>query len=169
MAKISKYFLYGNQNLSNFSLQYSNLKLQDSLIQLMGTEHIDTVVVGRGFNFDFTDARGGIDEIYILGLLSNFSFAKSDNNLMILAANTSIKVNPGDKLIFYDGVVLSSDLIHHPRVQPFDSNPSGTTLSAEELGIVGPALNLLYLPIYSPSIANYMLMLNPMRASCSDK
>ncbi len=134
MAKISKYFLYGNQNLSNFSLQYSNLKLQDSLIQLMGTEHIDTVVVGRGFNFDFTDARGGIDEIYILGSLSNFSFAKSDNNLMILAANTSIKVNPGDKLIFYDGVVLSSDLIHHPRVQPFDSNPSGTTLSAEELG-----------------------------------
>lgn len=76
MAKISKYYLSGSQNYSNFTLKYSGLSLQGSDIQLNGTEHIDTVIVGSGFNFDFLNSGEGIDAIYIIGKLSDFTFAK---------------------------------------------------------------------------------------------
>ncbi len=133
MAKISKYYLSGSQNYSNFTLKYSGLSLQGSDIQLNGTEHIDTVIVGSGFNFDFLNSGEGIDEIYIIGKLSDFTFAKSEQSLIVLSTDTVIKVSSGDQLIFSDGVINSADLINHPLVESYSSKPIGTSLTAQEL------------------------------------
>ncbi len=139
MAKISRYFLSANNNDSRFTLDYSSVTLFGSEIYLNGTEDIDSVAVGLGFNFDFTRSGNGIDKIYITELFETFSYAKSaDNASLILVANDSrIKVSSGDKLFFNDGMINVSDVI---AIVPSsdEANPSILATPSAEQGWSSP-------------------------------
>ena len=80
MAKISRYFLSANNNDAQFTLDYSGASLYGSEIYLNGTEHVDAVLVGLGFNFDFSNSGNGVDNIYIKGGFETFAYAKTADN-----------------------------------------------------------------------------------------
>ncbi len=77
MAKISRYFLTASNTFSEFSLNDPAISLADAQIYVQGTEGIDHIYVAKGFSLDFTESKGGVDQIYLSGALADYKFYSS--------------------------------------------------------------------------------------------
>ncbi len=123
MAKVSRYFMYNNNPFAKFSLNFTDVTLNDSVISISGTEDMDSVYLAKGFSFDFTKSGLGADKIYLSENWADYKFYKTTttavNDTLVLyiaasanIAKTEIKVLTGDQLVFKDGAIAVADVIN---------------------------------------------------------
>ncbi len=99
-------------------------------MQLRGSSGVDTVYVKAGSQIDATQLLGGIDRIYMTGLMSDYTATLAGSVLTLtrsVGGNLeTIRAVGGDQLIFADGTVSSSAWIDAHRNGVVPPAPGGT-------------------------------------------
>ncbi|MCA3035572.1 MAG: hypothetical protein ING33_10290, partial [Rhodocyclaceae bacterium] len=120
MSKLVKYFVYGGQpSFFEFDLDYTaaGISLRGSEVLYTGGAGVETVYAARGISFDFTNASGQVDRLYLNASLSDYSLGRQGTNLLLTenASGSVIKVLAGntlsfDRVVFTDGMASSKAL-----------------------------------------------------------
>jgi hypothetical protein len=122
MPITAKYFITNTvtgQNWLDFSLNVDQLTLYGQEMVFTGSGSPDAVRVGPGTVLDFTKSNGGIDRLFLLGNLSDYSLSFSASTVtlqrgsgvaeekVVLAKGTSTNY---DEVVFADGTASTFDL-----------------------------------------------------------
>jgi uncharacterized repeat protein (TIGR02059 family) len=147
MASTSRYTLLGTgANFMDFDLPYAPLSLNGQEIVFKGNQGVDQVYVGSasGLTFDFTQALGGVDKIYLSGNWADYTLGSGGSVVTLTRVNGGsevIKVINGDSLIFANGTVLVLDALNYAKGTAAEPVPTGETSTAFPMENVGGPYN----------------------------